>query len=146
LSTPDVASTNDVATTSEIPDFAAAGIPDFGNSRRLQAAGDSAFDLSAYMTFEVVRGDEDSAPLEKLGFTVNAGNLKADGMAFKLIFDYPLMVSIGAKKDKMVATIVDGSFFASSDTGMPIPPGTTIEQLLPKMVPGEEFVMALDKA
>lgn len=98
------------------------------------------------MTFEVVRGGEDSAPLDKLGFTVNAGNLKANGLSFKLVFEYPLMVSIGSQKDKMIATIVDGTFFASSDTGLPIPPGTTIEQLLPKMVPGEEFVMALDKA
>ncbi len=44
-------------------------------------------------------------------------------MNFKFTFDNPLMVSIGTQKDKMVITIVDGSFFANED-GMPVPEGT----------------------
>ena len=39
----------------------------------------------------------------------------------------------------MVATIIDGTFFASEENGLPVEPGTTIEQLLPKMLPGEEL-------
>ena len=95
------------------------------------------------MTFAIVRGADDSAPLEYLGFSVESAGIESGMMNFKFKFEYPLMISIGAKKDKMVATIVDGSFFANED-GQPIPPGTEIVQLLPKLLPGEEFAMALE--
>ena len=67
-------------------------------------------------------------------------------LMFKLEFENPLFVSMGSSKDKMIATIVDGSFFSSSENGLPIEPGFKIEQLLPKMLPGEEFEAALQTA
>lgn len=97
------------------------------------------------MTFAVVRGDEDSASIEDLSFSVRVGGITDGMLSFKMKFDQPLKVSIGSEKDLMIATIVDGSFFASGETGMPIPPGTTIENVLPKMLPGEEFVMVMEK-
>ena len=39
----------------------------------------------------------------------------------------------------MVVTIVDGSFFSSTENGLPIEPGTTIELLLPKMLEEDEI-------
>ena len=44
----------------------------------------------------------------------------------------------------MITTIVDGSFFASEENGLPIPPGTKIQQPLPKMLPGKGAVQALE--
>jgi hypothetical protein len=77
------------------------------------------------MTFAIVRGADDSAPAEYLGFSVESAGIDSGMMNFKFNFEYPLMISIGEKKDKMVATIVDGSFFANAD-GQPIPEGTEI--------------------
>ena len=91
------------------------------------------------MTFEIQRGSEDSANVEELGFVVSTTGLENNLLKFKLSFDSPLSISQGSSKDKMVATIVDGNFFSNSDDGLPVEPGTTIEQPLPKMYPGEEF-------
>ena len=44
----------------------------------------------------------------------------------------------------MITTIVDGSFFSSEENGVPIEPGTQIEQPLPKMLPGKSVVKALE--
>ena len=75
------------------------------------------------MKFEIVRGGDDSAALDDLTFKVDSTASESGTMNFKFTFDNPLMVSIGAQKDKMVATVIDGSFFASGD-GMPVPEGT----------------------
>jgi len=45
------------------------------DARRLQDSEKVTFDLSNYMTFEVVRGGEDSAPLDKLSFEAYAGDI-----------------------------------------------------------------------
>ena len=42
-----------------------------------------------------------------------------------------------------MTTIVDGSFFSSEENGLPIEPGTKIEQTLPKMLPGKGAVQVL---
>ena len=44
----------------------------------------------------------------------------------------------------MIATIVDGTFFSSSENGLPIEPGTTIEQILPKMYESKEQAVAME--
>ena len=59
------------------------------------------------------------------------------------MFDDPPQVSIGSVKDHLITTIVDGSFFASEENGLPIEPGTQIEQPLPKMLPGKEVIATL---
>ena len=56
-------------------------------------------------------------------FSVESTGIESGMMNFKFTFDNPLMVSTGTQKDKMVITIVDGSFFANED-GMPVPEGT----------------------
>ena len=43
-----------------------------------------------------------------------------------------------------MTTIVDGSFFSSEENGLPIEPGTKIEQTLPKMLPGKAAVQVLE--
>ena len=40
----------------------------------------------------------------------------------------------------LLLTIVDGSFFSSEENGVPIEPGTQIDQPLPKMLPGKAVV------
>ena len=112
----------------------------------MQDEDDGGFQLSNYLKFEIQSGGEDSAKSEQLAFTVMSAGLENSLLMFKLDFENPLLVSMGSNKDKMIATIVDGSFFSSSENGLPIEPGFTIEQLLPKMLPGEEFEAALQTA
>ena len=102
-------------------------------------APQSGFDLSKYMSFDLRRGDEDSAEADKLGFEVIIDELAGDRLYFKLQFENPTMVSIGTKSDVMVGTILDESFFCSADTPMTIEEGTEIRVVLPKLLPGEEF-------
>ena len=80
--------------------------------------------MSNFLTFEIQRGDEDSANIEDLGFYVLSAGLENNLLKFELEFDDPQQISIGTLKDVMITTIVDGSFFSSSDNGLPIEPGT----------------------
>ena len=80
--------------------------------------------MSNFLTFELQRGDEDSADIEDLGFYVLSAGLENNLLKFELEFDDPQQISIGTLKDVMITTIVDGSFFSSSDNGLPIEPGT----------------------
>merc|ERR1712151_632125 len=107
-------------------------------SERRHLAGMEAFSMDQFLKFEVQRGSEDAAEVDDLGFKVKSAGLENTLLKFELEFDRPLQVSIGTAKDKLVTTIVDGSFFSSSDNGLPIPPGTKIEQPLPKMFPDKE--------
>ena len=43
-------------------------------------------------------------------------------------------------------TVVDSAFFSSSENGLPLESGYTIEYILPKMLPGEGYVSALKTA
>ena len=90
-------------------------------ARRLS---DQGFQLSSFLKFELQRGDEDSADIENLGFYVLSAGLENNLLKFELEFDDPQQISIGTLKDVMITTIVDGSFFSSSDNGLPIEPGT----------------------
>ena len=80
--------------------------------------------MSNFLKFEVERGSEDSASSENLAFYVLSAGLENNLLKFELQFDNPQQVSIGSIKDVMITTIVDGSFFSSSDNGLPIEPGT----------------------
>ena len=80
--------------------------------------------MSNFLKFEIQRGDEDSADVEDLGFYVLSAGLENNLLKFELEFDDPQQISIGTLKDVMITTIVDGSFFSSSDNGLPIEPGT----------------------
>lgn len=51
-----------------------------------------------------------------------------------MAFENPHAVSIGSSQDSLKITVVDGTFFSSSDNGLPVESGTTIEQILPKML------------
>ena len=48
---------------------------------------DETFELSNYLTFEVRRGDEDSADIEDLSFNVKSIKVENDMLHFKLIFE-----------------------------------------------------------
>ena len=80
--------------------------------------------MSSFLKFEIRRGDEDSSDIEDLGFYVLSAGLENSLLKFDLEFDNPQQISIGSLKDVMITTIVDGSFFSSSDNGLPIEPGT----------------------
>lgn len=104
--------------------------------RQKEKKSQSGFDLSKYISFELRRGDEDSAPAEKLGFFATVSKLENDQMKFSLEFENPLMVSIGSRKDQIVGIVQDESFFTSQDSGLSIAKGKEIKTFLPKLLPG----------
>lgn len=112
--------------------------------RRLAATEEKAFSMDSFIKFHIERGGEDSASIEDLAFVVGSAGIEGSLLLFKLDFENPQKVSIGETPDKAIATIVDGSFFADEATGISIPTGTTIDNVLPKMLPGEQFVMVME--
>ena len=83
----------------------------------MQSVSDSSgFDLGKYITFELRRGDEDSADADKLNFDIVIDDVSDDRMYFKMEFENPKMVSIGSKKDIVVGTIQNEDFFCSADS------------------------------
>ena len=76
------------------------------------------FSRTKFLNFELQRGSEDSAEIDNLGFTIQSAGLEGDLLKFLIIFDDPIQVSIGSKKDMMVTTIIDGSFFSSYSNGL----------------------------
>ena len=46
----------------------------------------------------------------------------------------------------MITTVVDPALFASADSGTEINPKFFMEKVIPRMLPGEEFAVTLDKA
>ena len=68
------------------------------------------------MSFKLRRGSEDSATPEELKFYVSVEKMEGDKLYFKIKFENPTKVSSGSKKDMLVATIEDISFFCSADS------------------------------
>ena len=85
------------------------------------------------MDFKIERGAEDSADETALSFYITSAALEGNHLMLKIKFDNPLLVSIGSKKDTIVTTITDGSFFSPTDGSPTIPTGTTYRKKLPKM-------------
>lgn len=98
------------------------------------------------MAFELRRGDETSAEPSQLGFEVLIDELADDKLYFKLRFENPTMVSIGLINDVVVGTILDETFFCSEESSKRIERGTEVRNVLPKMIPGEEFEGTLETA
>lgn len=98
--------------------------------RRLESTAEtpepeqSGFDLSQYISFELRRGDEDSAPADKLGYNVIVNSLDEDRIYLDLQFENPDQVSIGSKKDVVIGTIQDESFFSSKESNLSVKKGT----------------------
>ena len=91
------------------------------------------FQLSHYMQCKIERGAEDSANITLLTLNLTSAGLQGNYLMLKIKFDNPLLVSIGSRKDTLVTTIIDGSFFSSPAGGSTIPSGTTFRTKLPKM-------------
>ena len=102
-------------------------------NRRLLSANDNSFDLSEYLEFEVVRAAEDSAPIEKLGFTVTSQGIDGDQLRFMVLFANPSLVSIGSIQDELHISVIDPSFFSDSESGQN-PTSSRIINLLPRML------------
>ena len=98
------------------------------------------------MAFELRRGDEDSADPSQLGFDVLIDELADDKLYFKLRFENPTLVSQGLINDEVIGIILDETFFCSEDSSKRIERGTEIRNVLPKMLPGEEYEATLDTA
>lgn len=97
----------------------------------------SGFNLGEYIAFELYRGDEYSAPASELGFEVTIDDIANDRLYFKMRFENPSSVSLGMQSDVMVATILDETFFCSTDSPMSIARGTQILTYLPRLLPGD---------
>ena len=52
------------------------------NSRRLEDVENDSFQLSNYLDFKIVRGDEDSANADDLSFMVNSAGLENNLLMF----------------------------------------------------------------
>ena len=80
--------------------------------RRRLNADTMNFDLSEEMAFELRRGDEDSAQLEDLYFTVNVPKIDGDELKIKFEFEHPEKVSIGSLPDVIIAEVINADFFS----------------------------------
>ena len=96
------------------------------------------------MSFQLRRGGEDSATPEELKFEVFVDKMERDKLYFKVKFENPTKVSNGSKKDMLVATVEDISFFCSADSEASIELGYKIKSTLPRMLPGENFEAILE--
>ena len=98
--------------------------------------GSKGFNLGRYIKFELLRGAEDSAKAEQLGYEVIIDGIDGGSIYFKLAFKNPELVSIGSKKDVVIGTIIDESFFCSADSPSVITKGSKITAVLPRLLPG----------
>ena len=102
------------------------------DNRRLFLSTGGHFSLANYLDFSIERGAEDSADPKDLDFEIMSANLDESFLVMKVQFKKPLLVSIGSKKDVMLAEVVNGQFFSTEEDGVPIPDGTTFNATLPK--------------
>ena len=58
--------------------------------------------------------------LEELAFNIRSETIEGNTLWFKITFEEPLLVSIGFLRDRLIATIVEGTFFAKSEDGIQI--------------------------
>ena len=65
---------------------------------------------------------------------------------FKFKFENPELVSIGTKKDVVIGTIIDESFFCSANSPSVITRGSKITAVLPRLLPGETMGEVLEAA
>ena len=70
-------------------------------------------DLSAFMKFEIIRGAENSASIDDLGFEAFVLDFEPQQVVLQFLFKNPLMVSIGSKPDSMRITIINPNLFSS---------------------------------
>ena len=74
-------------------------------------------------------------------------SVEDDFVYFTLKFDKQMMVSIASiSPDTLIATIIDASLFCSAESFNEIDENFIMEKVLPRMLPGEEFAVTLDKA
>ena len=70
------------------------------------------------MKFELIRGAENSAPIEEFGFTVTVLSLTELEMTLQFEFNFPLSMSIGKRPEIMRTTVINPNLFASKATGI----------------------------
>lgn len=100
--------------------------------------------MDEVIEFELRRGDEDSAPLSDLQFSVIVPLIEGDELKIKLEFENPGRVSIGSQQDVVIATITNGEFFSQADGAETLNSGTTSILVLPRQLIGDSTEMTLD--
>ena len=85
------------------------------------------------MKFELIRGAEDSAPIDEFGFTVAMLSLTEFELVLKFEFSFPLSMSIGKSPEIMRTTIINPNLFTSKATGMTLIGGVVSTNELPRM-------------
>ena len=76
------------------------------------------------MKFEILRGADDSAPIEEFDFEVELIELSARAIKYIFTFANPISISIGSKPDVFRKTIIKENLFISKETGRTIKLGT----------------------
>ena len=64
------------------------------------------------MAFELRRGDEDSAPVDKLSYNITVIKIVGDELHFEIHFEKPYLISIGLNPDVLVLEITNSDFFS----------------------------------
>ena len=84
------------------------------------------------MQFQIVRGANDSAPIDEFEFFVSLKELTSWNLLLKVNFTNPLSISIGKQPDILITTIIDPRLFISRNTGKTLVGGTRIVTELPR--------------
>ena len=91
-----------------------------------------------------MRAAQDSAPSDKLAFTVTSQGIDGDQLRFMVLFANPRMVSIGSIQDELHIEVIDSSFFSDTESGQ-TPLSSKIINKLPRMLDSQEsFVQSID--
>ena len=85
------------------------------------------------MKFELIRGAEDSAPIEEFDFTVAVLSLTELELVLDFEFKFPLSMSIGKSPEIMRTTVINPNLFTSKMTGMTLIGGFVSTNELPRM-------------
>ena len=65
------------------------------------------------MEFTLIRGSENSADEEQLGFNITANGISSDTLDFTLHFSNPELVGIGNRPEFLEMKVVNTDFFSS---------------------------------
>ena len=74
-----------------------------------------------------------------LSYEVVVVEVTEDRIYFELHFEHPESVSSGLQKDRMMAFVIDESFFCSKNSALSIQQYTEIMSIMPKMLPTEDI-------
>ena len=83
-------------------------------------------DLANFIKFDLIRGSNDSAPIEEFEFYVSVEKFTPRELFLRFDFTNPLSISIGKNPDILRTMIINPDLFISKKTGKTVLKGTSI--------------------